>query len=273
MAPLRSTKAKLPAHAFQPMNRTLKTIASALALSSISGLHGEPAPQIDRYQADAKPQVEFAIQQTIEPSYPTYLKNLGYDDGSATFAIVISNTGELEDFLLLEATHIAFGNAVSKVLPKWNFSVPLVDGEPAAIASKLRVDFKRDQAVVCQSFGYYSMGLQLCMMKDDSDLYRIYTLDELDRIPVPTKIEKPHFHTELLENREQVTAVFEFFIDTEGRVRIPTLRNADDKVDERLLVIAQNAISQWRFEPPLHRGEAVVAKAAQPFHFTSTRED
>ncbi|MBK1876389.1 energy transducer TonB [Pelagicoccus mobilis] len=254
------------------MNRELSSIFLALSLCALPLTQAQVENQIDRYEANAAPMVEFEIHQTIEPIYPPYLKNVGYEDGSATLAIVINQFGELEDYLLLEATHIQFGQAVEKVLPKWKFSAPLVNGETAAIASKLKVNFKRGQGVVYESFGYYSLENKFINMMNRSDFYRIYTLDELDRIPIPTKIEKPLFHTELLEDRDLVTAVFEFYIDTEGRVRIPTLREADDKVDERLLIIAQNAISQWRFEPPQRKGKAVVAKAAQPFHFRPVNE-
>lgn len=254
------------------MNDILQKAFFALSLSLLVKLSAQAESPVERYQAGVQPVVEFAINQTVDPIYPYKLKNLGYEDGSATFAIVINQYGELEDYLLLEATHIAFGEAVEEALPKWTFSPPLVDGENASIASKIKVDFKREGGIVYESFGYYSLDLQFGNLFDKAESYRVYSLKDLDKIPVPTKIEKPAFHTELLEDRELVSAVFEFYIDTEGRVRIPTLREADDKVDERLLIIAQNALSMWRFEPPLKGGKPVVAKLAQPFRFTRTQE-
>ncbi len=230
-------------------------------------LIAEPNEEIARYRADVQPQLEFEILRNKDPIFPNSLKARGLLEGSATFAIYINQFGELEDYLLLEADHIDFAKSVENVIPDWKFSVPRVDGESAAIASKIKVNFERGKGIVYERIGYDSIMPSFVSLAQYKDSYHVYTLDELDSIPIPTHIEKPSFHIDMLEEREVVNAVFQFYIDTEGNVRIPTLREADDRVDERLLVIAQNALLQWKFEPPLRHGRPVVAKAAQPFRF------
>jgi len=74
---------------------------------------------------------------------------------------------------------------------------------------------------------------------------------------------------ELLKGETNQQAVFELFIDENGNVRMPTLRDNErsERIDEQLLVIAQDALLQWKFEPPRRRGKPVVVSVAQPIHF------
>lgn len=221
------------------------------------------AEEIRRYDAGAQREVDFHIDRDRDPIYPARLRAEGFLEGNATFAVSINHFGELDDYLLLEASHQEFAKAVEKVLPTWDYSVPRINGEPAAIVSTVKVTFDRSGVIVYETTG----AVQLNPFASSSDSYRVYGLWELDNLPEPLHVEKPEFHVDLLENRHLATAVFEFYIDIQGRVRMPTLREADDGVDERLLLIAQDKLLQWRFEPPTVRGKPVVARAAQPFRF------
>ncbi len=255
------------------MNRKLKTVYLFLFLGLYSALCAAPEGEIRRYRANATSKLEFSIKEYQDPIFPNSLKMEGYDEGYATFAICVNQFGELKDYLLLEASHIQFAKAVERVIPKWRYSVPLVDGEVGAIASKIRVNFERGSGFVYETIGYQSLLPNFINVPLYSDAYRIYTLNELDSIPIPNHIQKPNFPVQMLEERETVNAVFEFFIDKEGNVRIPTLREADDRIDERLLIIAQEALLQWKFNPPMHNGKPVVAKAAQPFRFAKSASE
>lgn len=232
---------------------------------SFSRLSGQDE-KIRRYNAYSHAQVQFAVNENRDPIFPNGLKREGVEEGFATFAIFVNHFGELEDFLLLEASRIEFAEAVKRVLPTWDYSVPFLDGEPAPIVSRVLVKFKRGSGVVYETSGYESFNHQLLPHSTPQE-YRVYSPSDLDSIPLITHIERPTFHLDLLEDREIVNAVFQFYIDEQGDVRIPTLREADDKVDERLLLIAQEALMQWKFEPPRRNGKAVVARVAQPFRF------
>lgn len=249
------------------MNRTLSLVLLFITLGLPGTLLAESEEEIPRYTANAESLLEFAIHESKDPIFPNNLRARGFTEGIATFAIYVNQFGELEDYLLLEATHIDFANAVEKVINDWNYSVPLVDGEVAAIASRIKVRFERGKGIVYETIGFEPMLSEFLNHKRTAENYRVYTLDELDSIPIPNHVEKPSFHVDMLEEREVVNAVFEFYIDTEGHVRIPTLREADDQVDERLLIIAQEALLQWKFDPPMRKNKPVVARAAQPFRF------
>lgn len=249
------------------MNRTSKLATIILGLGLHAALVAAPDQDIARYKANAEPRIEFSIHESKNPFFPNNLKSQGYTEGNATFAIYVNQFGELQDYILIEANHIDFAKAVERVINDWKFSVPLVDGEIASITSKIKVSFERGKGFVYQTIGYDPNFYRFRKHKSTDKSYRIFTLNELDRIPNPNHIERPSFHIDMLEERETVNAVFEFYIDTDGNVRLPTLREADDQVDERLLIIAQNALLQWKFDPPTHKNKAVVARAAQPFRF------
>lgn len=243
--------------------RAITSIVSASVLALLASAQDDA--QIRRYDAQARSIVEFDITKTKDPLFPNRLRAEGIMEGTVTFAVYIDQLGNLKDFLLLEASKLEFAAEVEKVLPLWKFSVPFVDGESAAIISTVKVNFERSGLVVYESpgLGYLNQWDRSSHSTD----YRIYALWELDAIPEPIDLVKPDFHTELLEDRDLVNAVFDFYIDAEGRVRMPTLRQADDKIDERLLVIAQESLLRWRFAAPKVKGRNVVAKAAQPFRF------
>ncbi|EDY83886.1 hypothetical protein VDG1235_3513 [Verrucomicrobiia bacterium DG1235] len=249
------------------MKRTLKIVITTLVLGLGINALAAPDEEVRRYRAHSESQVIFVIHESKDPIFPMTLRRKGYDEGTAIFAIYVNQFGELADYLLLEASHLDFAEAVERVLPDWEYSVPLLGGETAAIVSTVKVKFKRGSGVVYETSGYENIQTQLGTFTDYEDAYRTYTPKELDSILIPTHIEKPAFHVELLEDRNLVNAVFEFYIDTDGNVRIPTLREADDEVDERLLIIAQEALLQWKFEPPRRNGVPVVARTALPFRF------
>jgi len=73
----------------------------------------------------------------------------------------------------------------------------------------------------------------------------------------------------MLNGRDDQKAVFEFYIDESGNVRIPMLREAEasDDIEEELLVIVQDALMKWKFRPPKKNGKPVVVRVAQPIFF------
>lgn len=245
------------------MNFKKTVLIGGLALAANAPSFGQ-FDAVKRYDKFAEDQTEFEILHVREPNFPLSLKNADVMEGRASFLILVDQYGSLADYLLYKATHIEFAKEVEKVITDWRFSVPYVDRQPVPIVTSFDVHFKRT-GVVVESIG--NLLPQWQRSKGDSDGYRIHGTDELDSIPEPIEIVRPDFHVDLLEGRNLITAVFDFYIDTEGNVRMPTLREADNKVDERLLVIAQEALLQWRFNTPTVNRKPVVAKTAIPFHF------
>ena len=225
-----------------------------------------------RSSSDLEKDSSFSIKVTREPIFPLRLKTEGYTKGSATLQLVVDQFGELRDALMIEATHPAFGKAVLDVIYKWKFGVPKINGEAVAMVQNLQVHFEASGSVLSYSTGANvgPMGLFDRMTRGIS-VYRIASIDEIDSIPLPIHIEKPLFPVEMLKGEIVQKAVFEFYIDESGNVRIPTLRENEstETIEESLLVITQDALMQWKFQAPTRNGKPVVVRVAQPITFTN----
>ncbi|HEY5079312.1 MAG TPA: energy transducer TonB, partial [Opitutaceae bacterium] len=97
--------------------------------------------------------------------------------------------------------------------------------------------------------------------------YRVCTLDQLDRIPTPTKIVKPSYTPEKAHGRHLSHLTVEFYIDDSGHVRLPAVSRETNEADEELSAAAVTAVEQWQFEAPVSRGKPVFVLAHQDFDF------
>jgi hypothetical protein len=60
------------------------------------------------------------------------------------------------------------------------------------------------------------------------------------------------------------TVLIDFYIDTEGRPRMPVVLRA---AHELYALAAVDALLQWRFVPPRHQGRPRIVRATQLFSF------
>jgi len=60
------------------------------------------------------------------------------------------------------------------------------------------------------------------------------------------------------------SAVIDFYIDSEGHPRMPVAQKASHV---EFAVAAADALMQWRFEPPTHRGRPITVRMVQEFVF------
>ena len=58
--------------------------------------------------------------------------------------------------------------------------------------------------------------------------------------------------------------VLDFYIDEQGRPRMPVVTHSDD---DALNLAAVEALSHWRFVPPTRNGVPVMVRAKQSFRF------
>ena len=93
------------------------------------------------------------FEVTIEPDYPLKLRNEGLLEGSASAIVVVSREGKLLDHLLIEASHVLFGKALMDVIPEWEFSPPLQNGQPVNAARRINVNFDSSGAII-STFGF-----------------------------------------------------------------------------------------------------------------------
>ena len=208
------------------------------------------------------------FEVTVEPTFPARLRLEGILNGSVTVLVVINKDGNLQDYLVVEASHRLFAKTVTDALPKWKYFPILVDGKPVNAARRLRVEFKGGSAVISllPHMAIEGMVPGVKSMNDRQRAYAVASLRDLDRLPTPVKIVEPHLLQSEGERNHGLKVVFHFFIDETGHVRIPVAdEKALEQVDEQLLDSIHHALMQWEFTPPTIRGKPVVVRASQPF--------
>jgi TonB family protein len=75
-----------------------------------------------------------------------------------------------------------------------------------------------------------------------------------------------HVVTPVANSDDQIHSVtVEFYIDEQGNVRMAAVPRTS--AGDAYAAAAVAAVEQWRFEPPLRRGQPVLVLAQQEFNF------
>jgi TonB family protein len=96
-------------------------------------------------------------------------------------------------------------------------------------------------------------------------VYQPCAAKDLDVPLKPVHLERPAFPEEFAKQGIRGTAVVDFYVDEQGRARIPVATQAQHDV---LASLARQAVSQWQFQPPTRNGKPVLVKVSQRFAFT-----
>jgi TonB family protein len=211
----------------------------------------------------ATDRVSLQIIQTEAPRFPLVLNDSPVMNGDATVAIHVDQDGRLTDWLVTGYSRKEFADTAVAALKVWRFDPSRVDGVPWSSVQEVHFDFSRTGVVVSVS------GLDFFMNRIDEIAsgrfaYRSRTLRELDQIPVPVHVVSPVNPT-LNNGEKKRTVAVDFYIDEEGRVRLPSVSRAD--VGTACAASAVDAVKQWRFEPPLYRGRPTLVSVRQEFNF------
>ncbi|MEJ1972094.1 MAG: energy transducer TonB [Lacunisphaera sp.] len=65
-------------------------------------------------------------------------------------------------------------------------------------------------------------------------------------------------------DKKPVRALVSFYVDEQGKVRLP---NVESALVPELVVAAVNALQQWAFKPPLTQGQPVLVHAMRVLTF------
>jgi TonB family protein len=90
------------------------------------------------------------------------------------------------------------------------------------------------------------------------------TFQQLDQSPKALVQNMPVYPAALRERGVEGRVSLTFYVDQDGRVRMPRIMTADaPEFGEAALA----AVSQWQFEQPLRKGRPVVAREQWTFQF------
>ncbi len=242
-----------------------KTILHACIILALSISATDAAPD-DYFKNQYGVDLHFKVLKL--PHFPNTLKNEGYLEGHVRVALDIDYAGELRDWLILESTHPDFSKSLERVVNDWRFSAPHINGENKSIVTEIDIQFRSQGSVISVTSGDAVFNRRINELTGFRSHYsKVSSIKELDTLPYPIEQTKPSVPQELIDKHDGTRAVFTFYVDEAGQVRIPVLSQTDGDPDLNMLVAAQDAISQWKFEPPTKNKAPVKIQLSQEFIF------
>jgi TonB family protein len=238
--------------------KTPLSLASFFIFCGLTFLYGEPA-----VTPPAPPPLP-QIVQTVALMFPPQMVRVGVTTGEVKFIIKVDKAGKLQDMLVTEYTQRAFADEATKVVKQWTFGPALVGTEPVGWVRELNIYFRTDGMIVTFDNAEAPSHIKMAEHRDEIIEYHACSLRDLDRIPVPIHVVAPA--AALRADAGEVRV--EFYIDEEGRVRIPVARETPDVAFANAAV---DAVSQWQFEPPTSKGNPVLVHAVRIFTIKSEK--
>jgi TonB family protein len=202
-----------------------------------------------------------AIEQVGVLTFPPSMLYSGVSTGEVRAAISVDQDGKLVDSLLVSYTEKAFADAAMAAIKRWRYQPALVHGRTQSSRADVIFSF-RDQGVIVQSLPGAAERQVVANMLQGRSVYQACQLRDLDRIPTPVHVVSPTFN----DDSKKHSVTVGFYIDEEGKVRLPSVPR--EAADDFFAAASVKAVEQWRFEPPLRKGQPVLVYAEQEFHFT-----
>ncbi len=201
---------------------------------------------------------------------PERMVSRGILEGVVKVQVEINEKGAVNDWLVLAVTDDAFVEPLSRTIMGWRFRPATRDGVavPSGLLCELR--FSKGDVVsltIGEMVGAYmnQIGSRGTLLQS-----RVAQFSDLDAIPRPINIAQPPL-PDLPPERQGGDMVVQFYIDQEGKVRMPVLADVD--CDLELAAAAYDAVRTWSFEPPTVKGRPVIVTARQKFVFPRSSEN
>jgi TonB family protein len=205
------------------------------------------------------------IIQTVETNFPPGLLMDGIREGRVRAVLHVDENGKLLDCLVTGFTHEAFARELLTQMSGWQFEPARQRGETVSARAEVMFAFEaRGQVISVQpgqglttstgDWGKTPLQSLLCRLSD------------LDTPPKLVHVVQPDHPGRRLQPPElRGSATVDFYIDGEGRTRMPVVTRASHEV---FGAAAATALSQWRFAPPTCAGRPVLVRATQQFTFS-----
>lgn len=234
------------------MHPPLRFVLSLFLWLGASALASEPAIEPPR-----------VIEQPMW-NYPHAAASEFVFQGHARVLVSISEEGEVLDFIVLGFTHPAFAQEVVSSMSHFRFLPARVRGEPAATRIPITFNFEQQGNVVSMTASEQVERHLARFSRFGEFKPTVCPGRELDEPLVATTVVSPLYPMELRARAVEGEVTVDFYVDPEGRVRMPaTAVNAHPSFAR----MAMGAIEQWRFAPPTSGGEPVLVHVRQLFRF------
>lgn len=238
-----------------PLCRSLFLSAAFVLLPDVS----LPAGEFSSQAAEDSTQ---GIHRTVPLHYPMRMLREGVKHGEVRVLVQIDPAGKLTDSLAIAYTEPAFAEEVLQTIKQWRFEPLRRNGEVIGSVLELSVTFKIDGVVAVERMDA-PQASQLSALGDDG--YQSHGSRGLDRIPTPYRVVAPVYPPEWRAQGVGGLITVDFYIDETGGVRMPTVAS---NAQPLLGASAIAAVREWRFSPPVRRGQPALARVQQVFNFS-----
>lgn len=208
--------------------------------------------------------VPMKVIQSDFAVFPNQATALGITQGEARVAVQVDETGKLTDYLVVAYSHPSFAESAVSAIRHWKYQPAILNGNPRGATVELTFLYENRGIVVVDLMVGSYVEMRNLQMRPNAFNYSACHLKDLDRIPTPTKVIRPGYPMEAAKAKESGQVTVTFYIDEEGKVRMPAVSR---QANEAFAAAAVEAVSQWQFEPPMSRGRPVLVSARQEFNF------
>jgi TonB family protein len=209
------------------------------------------------------------ITQPFAATFPPVLLAEGITSGQVRAVIHIDAEGKLADFLVVAYTHRELATELAGNLREWQFEPARDRGEAAGTRTEIVFNFEAKGAVLSLTAVNSANALNRWIPAEVVSL--VCHLGELDQPLVAIQTVRPvHPGPRLQPARPTGSAVIDFYVDAEGRPRMPVVARA---THEAFGARAVDALARWRFSSPSRGGKPVAVRVRQTFLFTDRSEE
>jgi len=210
------------------------------------------------------PSTPLTIVRTQLPLYPEKLADRFLDKGEARILIMVDEQGRLVDWMVTGYTHALFAKEALDVIQKWKYESATFHGQPVPVRTELRFLFRNSGGVRIVP-GDLEMRLRVREINDKEVFWqRTCQMEELDSPPDAIVEIQPMPPDRLGAIAREGKVVVEYYIDPDGRVRMPLIVSSDDEAFSQSVLLA---ISEWKYATPTREGQPVLVRVAREFNF------
>ena len=178
--------------------------------------------------------------------------------------IMVESDGKLRDWMVTGYSHPLFAKEALDSLPTWKYEPATFHGQPISTRTELHFQFKREGIIRVIPGDVESARRMAKDRRRDAFWQRVCEVQELDAVPEAVVEVMPEPPDMLGAVLPEGRVVVDYFIDPEGKVRMPLIVRSDDEAFSAAVLLA---ITEWRYEPPKKQGVPVMTRVWRQFDF------
>ncbi len=238
--------------------KTYLTILSAAVALTLTAAAQSSSP------APASLNKSIRLERYSEPAFPIHFRNTSVTEGYAQAQLLVAADGRVLESFVSAYSHPEFADSVEAAVRSWVFR-PADTAEAGALPQRfnVRFNFRREGMLIVQGDFQETVKAYLGQTGGDESV-NVCKLRDLDATPEAVNLVVPAYPAGLKKQNVEGGAAISFFIDEQGRVRVPSVAGS---THPEFAAAALEAVSQWTFVPPQRKGHPTRVFAVQEFTF------